>query len=94
MSRPARHASTLGRKHPATNKVAKFQAPLPEDTWNPPGALRKCRKTRCAGVACEPLLPVIPPESPIQAARLQYFPEHRLFHPQSEHIDIADAGLR
>ena len=45
MSRVALHAHTLEFKHPATEKMVKFEAPLPEDMQNFLDMLRKHRKT-------------------------------------------------
>jgi len=44
INRVALHASTLEFKHPATNKVMKFEAPLPEDMQNLLNMLRKHRR--------------------------------------------------
>ena len=44
ISRVALHASTLEFKHPKTEKVVKFEAPLPEDMQNLLDMLRKYRK--------------------------------------------------
>ncbi len=44
ISRVALHASTLEFKHPTTEKVVKFEAPLPEDMQNLLDMLRKYRK--------------------------------------------------
>ncbi len=44
ISRVALHASTLEFKHPKTEQIAKFEAPLPEDMQNLLNALRKYRK--------------------------------------------------
>jgi 23S rRNA-/tRNA-specific pseudouridylate synthase len=43
--RVALHAHTLEFKHPATEKMVKFEAPLPEDMQNLLEMLRKHRKT-------------------------------------------------
>ena len=45
ISRVALHASTLEFKHPETNKMVKFEAPLPEDMQNLLDMLRKHRKS-------------------------------------------------
>ena len=45
ISRVALHAHTLEFKHPATDKMVKFEAPLPEDMQNLLDMLRKHRKT-------------------------------------------------
>jgi len=45
INRVALHASTLEFKHPTTEKLAKFEAPLPEDMQNLLDMLRKFRKT-------------------------------------------------
>jgi 23S rRNA pseudouridine1911/1915/1917 synthase len=45
IARCALHASTLEFKHPATNKIMKFEAPLPEDMANLLDLLRKYRKS-------------------------------------------------
>lgn len=45
ISRVALHASTLEFKHPTTEKMVKFEAPLPEDMQNLLDLLRKYRKT-------------------------------------------------
>jgi 23S rRNA pseudouridine1911/1915/1917 synthase len=42
--RCALHASTLEFKHPTTNKMLKFEAPLPDDMQNLLNVLRKYRK--------------------------------------------------
>ena len=44
ISRVALHAHTLEFKHPATEKMVKFEAPLPEDMQNLLDMLRKYRK--------------------------------------------------
>ena len=44
ISRAALHASTLEFKHPTTEKMVKFEAPLPEDIQNLLDMLRKYRK--------------------------------------------------
>jgi len=44
MTRCALHASTLEFKHPTTNKIMKFEAPLPDDMQILLDMLRKCRK--------------------------------------------------
>jgi 23S rRNA pseudouridine1911/1915/1917 synthase len=44
IARCALHASSLEFKHPATNKIMKFEAPLPEDMQNLLDMLRKYRK--------------------------------------------------
>ena len=44
IARCALHASTLEFKHPATNKIVKFEAPLPEDMQKLLDMLRKYRK--------------------------------------------------
>jgi 23S rRNA pseudouridine1911/1915/1917 synthase len=44
IARCALHASTLEFKHPTTNKIMKFEAPLPEDMANLLDMLRKYRK--------------------------------------------------
>ncbi len=44
ISRFALHASTLEFKHPTSNKMVKFEAPLPEDMQNLLDMLRKYRK--------------------------------------------------
>jgi 23S rRNA pseudouridine1911/1915/1917 synthase len=44
ISRVALHASTLEFKHPTTEKIVKFEAPLPEDMQNLLDMLRKYRK--------------------------------------------------
>ncbi len=44
ISRFALHASTLEFKHPTSNKMVKFEAPLPEDMQNLLNMLRKYRK--------------------------------------------------
>jgi len=44
MTRCALHASTLQFKHPTTNEIMKFEAPLPEDMQNLLDMLRKYRK--------------------------------------------------
>jgi 23S rRNA pseudouridine1911/1915/1917 synthase len=44
ISRVALHASTLEFKHPTTEKMVKFEAPLPEDMQNLLDMLRKYRK--------------------------------------------------
>jgi len=44
ISRVALHASTLEFKHPTTNEIVKFEAPLPEDMQNLLDMLRKYRK--------------------------------------------------
>ncbi len=46
ISRPALHAYTLEFKHPTTEKMVKFEAPLPEDMQNMLDMLRKYRKTQ------------------------------------------------
>ncbi len=43
--RCALHAATLEFKHPTTNKLMKFEAPLPEDLQNLLDMLRNCRKS-------------------------------------------------
>ena len=45
ISRVALHAHTLEFKHPKTNEMVKFEAPLPEDMQNLLNMLRKYRKT-------------------------------------------------
>ncbi|MBC8469434.1 MAG: RluA family pseudouridine synthase [Planctomycetes bacterium] len=45
INRVALHAHTLEFKHPATEKMVKFEAPLPEDMQNLLEMLRKHRKT-------------------------------------------------
>ncbi len=45
ISRVALHAHTLEFKHPATEEMVKFEAPLPEDMQNLLDMLRKHRKT-------------------------------------------------
>ncbi len=45
INRVALHASTLEFKHPTTEKIVKFEAPLPEDMQNLLEMLRKYRKT-------------------------------------------------
>jgi len=45
ISRVALHAHTLEFKHPKTEKIVKFEAPLPEDMQNLLDVLRKHRKT-------------------------------------------------
>jgi len=45
ISRVALHAHTLEFKHPKTEKMVKFEAPLPEDMQNVLDMLRKHRKT-------------------------------------------------
>lgn len=45
ISRVALHAHTLEFKHPATEEMVKFEAPLPEDMQNMLDMLRKHRKT-------------------------------------------------
>jgi len=45
INRVALHASTLEFKHPTTEKIVKFEAPLPEDMQHLLDALRKYRKT-------------------------------------------------
>ncbi len=45
ISRVALHASTLEFKHPKTDEMVKFEAPLPEDMQNLLDMLRKHRKT-------------------------------------------------
>ena len=45
ITRCALHASTLEFKHPTTEKIMKFEAPLPDDMQNLLGMLRKHRKT-------------------------------------------------
>lgn len=45
ISRFALHASTLEFKHPTTEKVVKFEAPLPQDMQNLLDMLRKYRKS-------------------------------------------------
>ena len=44
ISRVALHAFSLEFKHPTTEKLVKFEAPLPEDMQNLLDALRKYRK--------------------------------------------------
>jgi 23S rRNA pseudouridine1911/1915/1917 synthase len=44
INRCALHASTLEFKHPTTNKMVKFEAPLPQDMQNLLDMLRKYRK--------------------------------------------------
>jgi len=44
INRVALHASTLEFKHPTTEKIVKFEAPLPEDMQNLLDMLRKYRK--------------------------------------------------
>ncbi len=44
ITRCALHASTLEFKHPTTEKIVKFEAPLPEDMQNLLDMLRKYRK--------------------------------------------------
>lgn len=44
INRPALHASTLEFKHPTTEKIVKFEAPLPEDMQNLLDMLRKYRR--------------------------------------------------
>jgi len=44
INRVALHAHTLEFKHPTTNKMVKFEAPLPEDMQNLLDMLRKYRK--------------------------------------------------
>ncbi len=44
INRVALHASTLEFKHPTTNEIVKFEAPLPEDMQNLLDMLRKYRK--------------------------------------------------
>jgi 23S rRNA pseudouridine1911/1915/1917 synthase len=44
INRVALHASTLEFKHPTTEKIVKFEAPLPEDMQNLLNMLRKYRK--------------------------------------------------
>ena len=44
INRVALHASTLEFKHPTTEKIVKFEAPLPEDMQNLLALLRKFRK--------------------------------------------------
>jgi 23S rRNA pseudouridine1911/1915/1917 synthase len=46
IERPALHAHTLEFKHPVTEKMVKFEAPLPEDMQALLEMLRKYRKTR------------------------------------------------
>jgi len=46
INRVALHASTLEFKHPTTNEIVKFEAPLPEDMQNLLDMLRKYRKNR------------------------------------------------
>jgi 23S rRNA pseudouridine1911/1915/1917 synthase len=43
IARCALHASTLEFKHPATGKIVRFEAPLPEDMQNLLEMLRKYR---------------------------------------------------
>ncbi|MHC4124310.1 MAG: RluA family pseudouridine synthase, partial [Planctomycetota bacterium] len=43
INRPALHSHTLELKHPATEKIVKFEAPLPEDMQNLLHMLRKYR---------------------------------------------------
>ena len=45
ITRCALHASTLEFKHPTTEKIMKFEAPLPQDMQNLLDTLRKYRKT-------------------------------------------------
>ena len=45
ISRVALHAHTLEFKHPETEKIVKFEAPLPQDMQNLLDMLRKYRKT-------------------------------------------------
>ncbi len=45
IDRVALHASTLEFKHPTTNEMAKFEAPLPDDMQKLLDMLRKYRKT-------------------------------------------------
>ena len=45
INRVALHASTLEFKHPTTNEIVKFEAPLPEDMQNLLDMLRKYRKS-------------------------------------------------
>jgi len=45
INRVALHASTLEFKHPTTEEMVKFEAPLPEDMQNLLDMLRKYRKT-------------------------------------------------
>ncbi|MHC4864588.1 MAG: RluA family pseudouridine synthase, partial [Planctomycetota bacterium] len=44
IDRCALHASTLEFKHPTTQAMGKFEAPLPQDMQRLLGMLRKCRK--------------------------------------------------
>jgi len=44
ISRCALHASTLEFKHPTTNEMMQFEAPLPEDMQNLLDMLREYRK--------------------------------------------------
>ena len=44
MSRVALHAFSLEFKHPTTEEVVKFEAPLPDDMQNFLDALRQYRK--------------------------------------------------
>jgi 23S rRNA pseudouridine1911/1915/1917 synthase len=44
LNRVALHALSLELKHPATEKIVKFEAPLPQDMQNLLDALRKYRK--------------------------------------------------
>ncbi len=44
IGRAALHASTLEFKHPTTNKIIRFEAPLPKDMQNLLGMLRKYRR--------------------------------------------------
>jgi len=44
INRPALHAHTLELRHPKTEKIVKFEAPLPEDMLNLLNMLRKYRK--------------------------------------------------
>jgi len=44
IDRPALHAATLEFRHPSTEQMVKFEAPLPDDMQNLLGLLRKYRK--------------------------------------------------
>lgn len=44
ITRPALHANTLEFKHPTTEQIVKFEAPLPDDMQNLLGMLRQYRK--------------------------------------------------
>ena len=44
LNRVALHAFSIGFRHPATEKIVEFEAPLPQDMQNLLDALREHRK--------------------------------------------------